>query len=203
MLASAIVFGIQALALTDSKFPVWYPYYGTWFVGFAVEAALLVLSILTRSSSSPYDYVAIVIRVLRICSFIVLPALYFGLRNDRKYYNNVDAERQSLLAKKLAPKPSSSEDSALNGSADENGHTNDNGNGHGNNYGSTDTTVKDSDSDSDSDSVAHANETHQAKLDREARNLIKKRLKQDGNWFTYAKGFTVSGPKFEKVPFPY
>ena len=181
-----ITFGIQALALTDSKFPVWYPYYGTWFVGIAVEITLLILQNLMHSPVSAFDYIGIVIEVSRICTFILLPALYFGLRNDRKQYENSDAERQSLLRKKLAPKPSSSEDSTLNGSDGSNG------------YGTTESTVKDSDSEDDDDNDTY--EDSYSKREREAKKLIKKRLKQDGNWFTYAKGFTVSKDRMPRFP---
>jgi hypothetical protein len=159
-------------------------------VGIAVEITLVILETLTHLPVSAFDYSAIVIQILRICIFILLPALYFGLRNDRKQYENSDAERQSLLRKKLAPKPSGSEDSTLNGNESSNG------NGHGHGYGTTDTTAEDSDSDSDAD----PDEDRYIKSEREAKKLIQKRLKQDGNWFTYAKGFTVSRRQIAEIP---
>jgi hypothetical protein len=183
LIASAIIFGIQALALTDSKFPVWYPYYGTWFAGIAVEIALFILLCITRSPVDAFDYITIIIRVSRIGIFTLLPALYFGFRNDKKEYDNSDAERQSLLRKKLASKPSSSEDSTLNGDGSANGNCN--GNGHG--YGTTTEAVAE-----DSDSEADPDEDKWVREERRAKKKMMKRLKQDGNWFTYAKGFMVS-----------
>ncbi|TVY92310.1 Heavy metal tolerance protein [Lachnellula willkommii] len=184
LISSAIAFGIQALTLTDSKFPVWYPYYVTWFVGVAVEIGLLVFRSLLHSPVSAFDYVAIVVQALRICTFILLPASYFGFRNDKKQYENNDAERQSLLRKKLAPKPSGSEDSTLNG----NESSNDSAQASG--YGTIETTTENSDSGSDTD----PDEDVYLKREREAKKRIQKRLKQDGNWFTYAKGFTIFFP---------
>ncbi|TVY17749.1 Heavy metal tolerance protein [Lachnellula arida] len=184
LISSAITFGIQALTLTDSKFPVWYPYYVTWFVGVAVEIGLLVFRSLLHSPVSAFDYVAIVVQALRICTFILLPASYFGFRNDKKQYENNDAERQSLLRKKLAPKPSGSEDSTLNG----NESSNDSAQASG--YGTIETTTENSDSGSDTD----PDEDVYLKREREAKKRIQKRLKQDGNWFTYAKGFTIFFP---------
>lgn len=169
MISSTIAFGIQALALTDAKFPVWYPYYGTWFIGVTVEPILAVLSNLYDSPKSPFDYITIVIQAARISTFIALIVLFFTLRNDKKEYDNADAERQSLLRKKLAPKPSSSEDSTKG-------------------YGAT--TSKDDDSEDDESSQ----DSWLAKQ-KKAQDLIQKRLKQDGNWFTYAKGFAVSSSK--------
>lgn len=168
LISSTIAFGIQTLALTDAKFPVWYPYYGTWFIGVTVEPILAILPNIYESPKSPFDYITIAIQAARISTFIALIALYFTLRNDDKEYDNADAERQSLLRKKLAPKPSSSEASTEG-------------------YGATtDTTANDSDSE-DEDT---AKDSWLAKQ-KKAQELIQKRLKQDGNWFTYAKGFTV------------
>lgn len=189
LISSAIAFGIQALALTDSKFPVWYPYYVTWFVGAAVEIGLLIFRSLMHSPVSAFDYVIIVVQILRICNFILLPASYFGFRNDKKQYENNDAERQSLLRNKLAPKPPGSEDSTLNGNESSSDSAQPPG------YGTTDTTAENSDSGSDTD----PDEDRYLKSEREAKKKIQKRLKQDGNWFTYAKGFTVSKRQMAEV----
>jgi hypothetical protein len=161
--------------LTDSKFPVWYPYYVTWFFGTVVELALVVVPNVFEPPKSPFEFVIIVIQGLRICIFITLPSLYFGLRNDKKEYDNCDAERQSLLRKKLALKASSSENGAANG------------NGYG---GTTDANAQESDT-TDNASDAGSEDSWLAEQ-RKAQEMIDKRLQQDGNWFTYAKGFTVS-----------
>lgn len=126
---------------------------------------------------SPYDYAVIVIQGLRVCIFTILPSLYFGLRNDKKEYDNCDAERQTLLAKKLAPKASSSDNTTANG----------NGNGYG---ATTDANAQESDT-ADNASDAGSEDSWLAEQ-RKAQEMIDKRLQQDGNWFTYAKGFTVS-----------
>lgn len=169
MISSVITFGITALALTDSKFPVWYPYYGTWFIGIVVELILLITPRVLLPPNSAFDIIAIIIQVLRICTFVVLISLYFSLRNDEKCYDNSDAERQSLLRKKLAPRPSGSEDSTTSGKG----------------YG---TTTDSNDQESDSDAASEDSYTLEQKR---AQDLVQKRLKQDGNWYTYAKGFAV------------
>lgn len=106
------------------------------------------------------------IRGLRILVFIALLCLYFGFRNDAKLYDNADAERQSLLSKKVAAKPSTSEDSTTG-------------------YGTNAEASQESE---------HVEEDSWLEEQRKASELIKKRLEQDGNWFTYAKGFLVSEP---------
>ncbi|KAE9376692.1 hypothetical protein N431DRAFT_330918 [Stipitochalara longipes BDJ] len=177
LIASTIAFCAQALALTDSKFPVWYPYYGTWFFGLVFELILAVIPNVFRPPSSPYDYIVIAIQGSRICIFIILPSLYFGLRNDKKEYDNCDAERQTLLAKKLAPKASSSDNTTANS------------NGYG---ATTDANSQESDT-ADNASDAGSEDSWLAEQ-RKAQDMIDKRLQQDGNWFTYAKGFTVFLP---------
>jgi hypothetical protein len=176
LLASVIAFGSQALAMTDSKFPVWYPYYGTWFIGLIVELILLVVPNIFSPPQTPSDFVILVIQVIRVCHFIVLPALYFGLRNDEKKYDGSDAERQSLLGKKLAAKGPNSKAAAANGDGG---------------YGSTADANSQDDDSADKTSDADSEDSWLAS-ERKSREKIDKRLEQDGNWFTYAKGFAVS-----------
>jgi hypothetical protein len=161
--------------LTDSKFPVWYPYYGTWFLGLIVELVLAVVPHVFQPPNSPFDYVVIVIQSLRVCIFIILPSLYFGLRNDKKEYDNCDAERQSLLRKKLAPKAASSDNTKANG----------------NGYGATTDANSQGPETAENSSDAGSEDSYLA-AQRKAQERIDKRLEQEGNWFTYAKGFTVS-----------
>jgi hypothetical protein len=166
LISSLIVFGVQAVALTDAKFPVWYPYYGTWFIGICVESTLLILPNVYSLPNGTFDYVVITIQCLRVVTLVLLVSFFFGLRNDKKEYDNADAEQQSLLKSKLAGKPGTSEDSAK---------------GYGTTTGTTTSAI----------SVAASEDSWVVKQQK-AQELIQKRLQQDGNWFTYAKGFAVS-----------
>lgn len=184
------------LALTEAKFPVWYPYYATWFLAIVVELILLVVPNVFDHPESIYDFVLITIQVVRIAIFIILISLYFGLRNDKKQYDNADAERQSLLRKKLAQKQSS-EDSVA-----------------GNGYGTTTTTTtteNGAQSETADDASDAGSEDSWLAARRKAEEKVAERLKQDGNWFTYAKGFAVSAsvlivnelPLIAQIFFPY
>ncbi|KAL5314080.1 hypothetical protein ACEPPN_018504 [Leptodophora sp. 'Broadleaf-Isolate-01'] len=174
LISSTIAFGVQCLALTDSKFPVWYPYYGTWFIGIVVELLLLVVPNVFDPPNKSFDFATLAVQILRTSCFIILPSLYFGLRNDNKLYEDSDVERQSLLQKKLGKKPLS-EASTLNG----------------NGYGTTTENSQDSDT---ADNSSDASEDSWLASQRKAQAKIDKRLEQDGNWFTYAKGFTIFFP---------
>lgn len=171
LIASAGTFAIQALNLSDTKSPVWYPYYVPWFIGILAELVLIIVSNVLHGPKNAFDLACIVIQTIRIAAFIILPSLYFGLRNNKKQYDNADAERQALLSKKLFVNVSGSDES-------------------GNGYG----TVEDGNEDSDTaDSASEAgSEDSWIAEQQKTKDLIAKRLKQDGNWFTYAKGFTAS-----------
>ncbi|KAG0649532.1 Adenosinetriphosphatase [Hyphodiscus hymeniophilus] len=170
VLASTLVFGIQSLALIDTKFPVWYPYYVPWFVAIIAETTLLVVPNIFDRPSLAFEFVVIAIQALRIATFIIVTALYFGLRNSEKQYENLDAERQSLLRKKLAPKQGLGDSTKT-----------------GNGYGATITDTTD-------DASEPASEDSWVADRRKAQEKIATRLKQDGNWFTYAKGFAIFFP---------
>jgi Na+/proline symporter len=165
LISSLIIFGIQAVALTDAKFPVWYPYYGTWVIGICVESTLLILPNVYSPPNVTFDYVVITVQCLRVVILVLLISLFFGLRNDKKEYDNADAEQQSLLKNKSAGKPGTSEDSAK---------------GYGTTTGTTTSAI----------SVAASEDSWVVKQQK-AQELIQKRLQQDGNWFTYVKGFAV------------
>jgi hypothetical protein len=174
LITSAITFGIQILALLETKFPVWYPYSVTWFLGLLVESVLLIVPNILVHPTGPFDFVFIAIETLRILAFAILPILYFGLRNDEKEYDNNDAERQSLLRKNLAKKSSSSDKSVTNGK----------------DYGTTGDTSAEGSETATNNSQTESEDAYLADQ-KKAMDMIAKRLKQDGDWFTYAKGFTV------------
>lgn len=140
-------------------------------MGLLVELVLLVIPNVFAPPENSFDFTSIVLQSIRVCFFAILPALYFGLRNDNKEYDNADAERQSLLRKKLSGKPVSEDSTKSYG-------------------GTTDTNSQDSENSEDA-SDAGSEDSYLARQ-REAEDKVQKRLQQDGNWFTYAKGFAVS-----------
>ncbi|KAI9704233.1 MAG: hypothetical protein M1836_007094 [Candelina mexicana] len=99
VLASFLVWGIQLVALTDTEYPVWYPYYGSWLITFIAEFTLLVLYNVPRRRHSPYETLQIVIQVLRICLLILLPCSLFGpsLSRANQLSGRNDEESQALL----------------------------------------------------------------------------------------------------------
>ena len=165
VLGSILVFGVQVLALTEAKFPVWYPYYATWFLAVIIESVLLVVPNVFDHPDSIYDFVFIAIQVVRIAIFVILISLYFSLRNDKKEYDNADAERQSLLRKKFGPKQGSDSSVAGNG------------------YGATTATTENAAQSETADDASDAgSEDSWLAARRKAEEKVAERLKQDGNW---------------------
>ncbi|KAF7951687.1 hypothetical protein EAE96_006986 [Botrytis aclada] len=179
LISSILAFLVQIIALGDTKFPTWYPYYGTWFIGLYVELCLVILpNVFSPPPSSVFDYILISIQAIRIFNLIALPLIYFYIRDSDKAPETIDTERQSLLKK--PSDPSSSESSTLNG----------------NGYGTTGepATQDDEDAGDESDTASVASEDSYLKDQRKSKEAIAKRLKEDGNWWTYLKGFSMFIP---------
>jgi hypothetical protein len=180
LISSSFVWGIQFLALMDAKFPVWYPYYGSWAIALAFDIILLATPCVLRKPAGAFDFISISVQSLRVCSLSVLLCLYLVLRNLQNVHDNDDAERQSLLRADGPPKLSSSEESGQNP----------------NSYGAI-TNSSSNDAAKNADEEGSKKKTDEEdneyfKERREDEERLAKRLKEGGNWWTYAKAFAVS-----------
>lgn len=169
LLSFSLVWGIQFLALMDSKFPVWYTYYVSWTITLLVDLVLLVSSAVLHKPVELFDFISISVQSLRSCSLFALPCLYLALRNRQEVYDSEDIEHQPLLGAKLNPGPSSSGESVQSA----------------NKYGGT------TDSSSKGSGRREEEEDSWLKMKREDAERLSKRLKNEGNWWAYAKAFTV------------
>lgn len=123
------------------------------------------------SGDPALHYVLITVQAIRILNLVALPVVYLYLRNTGETHSVSDTESQPLLKKNTAP--SGSESSTLNG----------------NGYGTTDeATAQDVD---ESDTASVTSEDSYLERQRKSEEAVSKRLKQDGNWWTYIKGFAV------------
>ncbi|RAL65174.1 hypothetical protein DID88_001280 [Monilinia fructigena] len=97
--------------------------------------------------------------------------------HDDKAHDTNDAERQLLLQKNTVP--SSSESSTLNG----------------NGYGTTDDATSQGVQGADvSDTASVTSEDSYLERQRKSKEAVAKRLQEDGNWWTYIKGFSMFVP---------
>lgn len=174
LLSCILVFGIQLSTLGDASNVVWFPFYGSWFIALAVEPVIAVLAILTKSGETGRQGSQILvwidgsIVVFRYVTLLMTVLVYFLWRH------NAELEVQDDERSPLIPKP---DQRAVHGD-----ESTDSGYGT-NSEGNTDATNSPSDP-----------ESPWERSEREAREQMEKRLKSEGSWIAYAKGFLIFFP---------
>ncbi|KAH6651141.1 hypothetical protein F5144DRAFT_638766 [Chaetomium tenue] len=180
LMSCALAFGVVFAGLSEAANPVWYPYIGSFGIAFIFEPIMGVLSLMARPAGPPkfidvFDLSALAVRYLA-----VILAVVFYLEGNRhaREEKGTDSERQSLLKTNGHASHDSDSDDQSNG-AQQNGYgaTSD---------GSTDSNQSSSDTDDD--------ENPYERRQRQASEQMEKRLKEKGNWVTYAKSFRVFFP---------
>lgn len=187
LLSCVLVFGVQQNSLEDVAEIVWYPYYGSWLLASLFEPAIAVIEFLIAHEASavhlngdPEAELPGFINVdasLSLVRFVITLAIIFLHFSS---FNHIgiggsDEERSPLLPKS---------DQRLhtgNGSADSGYGTS----SEAANTGATNTETSDSTSDPESPWE------RQQRLNRER---MEKRLKSEGSWIAYVKGFMVFFP---------
>lgn len=185
LMSCALVFGVVFAGLSEAPNPVWYPYMGTFGIALVAEPVIGALSIMVRAGESPsftdiFDISTVAARYLAV---ILVLAFYFEGSCSARKEKGTDAERQSLLKT--------------------NGHADSHSNGdQPNGYGATSDASTDGNQSSDTDGSTDGNQSSDTDDDenpyerrqRQASEQMEKRLKEKGNWVTYAKSFMVSEP---------
>lgn len=165
---SIIVWAILKVPLPDSAYPVWYPLYGSWIIILLGDIVLTVLSVIYRWPTSTLDILQLVVGTFRICLLLSMLLFLFRGRCTRGRYSQDDEENQPLLVSSRVQGPS--EDSGATLVSTQYGSISGGESG----AGSTDWEARDKE------------------RERKARKRVEDRLRDDGNWWTYAKGFSVS-----------
>ncbi|KAI0850574.1 hypothetical protein F5Y00DRAFT_33403 [Daldinia vernicosa] len=185
LLSCILIFGIEQNSLGDGSDTVWYPFYGSWLIAFVLEpfnAALLFIAASEPIVTTPTtgDNSAAFIRldasiVIARC-ILALGALlaYFVWREDG-IDDDDDEERAPLL-----PKPGQ-RGNGVDTSADS---------GYGTNSEGTNTDATNTETANSPRDVESPWERQQ----RISREKIEKRLKNEGSWIAYAKGFLIFFP---------
>lgn len=163
------------MSLLDSAYPVWYPYYGSWLIALVIEAVLITLSVGYSMPTTRLDSVVLGLAAARVGLLISLLLFLFGRRSTARRYSRGDEENQPLLAPSNVQ--GSSEDSGTAQSSTQYGSIPTGGSGVGN----TDWEASDKE------------------RERKARQRVEDRLRDDGNWWTYAKGFSVRHPLVDSI----
>ncbi|KAI1383067.1 uncharacterized protein F4822DRAFT_440762 [Hypoxylon trugodes] len=185
LLSCVLIFGIEQNSLRNDSDTVWYPFYGSWLIAVALEpvnASLLFIVASNPTATIPINYDNWPLFVRIDASFAVVRCvaalsaiLAYFLWRESGIDGDEDEERAPLI-----PKPNQ----RSNG-ADTSGDSGYGTNTEGTNTDATNTETANSPSDL---------ESPWERQQRISREKIEKRLKNEGNWIAYAKGFLIFFP---------
>jgi hypothetical protein len=177
LMSCALAFGVVFAGLSEAANPVWYPYMGAFGLALVFEPVLGALALMVRPAE-PLDFIAffdIATIAARYLAIILGLGFFFEGNRASRQEKGTDSERQSLLKTNGHASHDSDSDDRSEG-AQQNG------------YGATSDSSTDSNQSSDTDDDENPYERRQ----RQASEKMEKRLKEKGNWVTYAKSFMVS-----------
>ncbi|CAM1507435.1 Fc.00g070760.m01.CDS01 [Cosmosporella sp. VM-42] len=179
-LSCILVFGIQIGQLFDADYMTAYPFVGSWALSFLFEVTIATISAGTNlpQQFDTYEIIDISMISLRCLILLVLAGLFIPSFSTTDK-TATDEERQSLLPK-AATTPGSSAGQSQNSE--------------GTGYGST-LQAEESTTETTEETTEETPEYNWERREREAKEAMKKRLEEGGNWLEYAKGF--------KILFPY
>ncbi|KAJ2900779.1 hypothetical protein MKZ38_002217 [Zalerion maritima] len=100
-LSCILVFGIEFALLIDSDQPVWYPYYGSWFLSALFEPAIFVLGrrIDPASPSSSFRIADTSLWSVRYFLLVAVLVCYVASKNSVSSDGADETERQPLIPK--------------------------------------------------------------------------------------------------------
>ncbi len=182
LMSCALVFGVVFAGLSEAANPVWYAYLGPFGIALVVEPILETLALMVRPAGPPgfaeiLDMSAVGSRYLAV---VFAWGFYFEGTRTARPEKGTDSERQSLL------KANGNGNACHDSDSDEQSEgTQQNG------YGTTsDSSTEATDSNQSSDTENDDDNPYERRQ-RKASEQMEKRLKEKGNWFTYAKSFLV------------
>ncbi|KXX82234.1 Heavy metal tolerance protein [Madurella mycetomatis] len=180
LLSCTLVFGVVFAGLSETSSPVWHPYVGSLGLALVFEPAIQALAFAVRPAESLVytDLVDISTASARYLAVILAVAFYLEGKCNWQRGKCTDSERQSLLKTNgnAGHHDTDSEDSSDGGQQ--------------NGYGATSDVSTDASQSSDTD----GDESPWERRERQASEQMEKRLKEKGNWVTYAKSFMVFFP---------
>ncbi|KAI0444084.1 hypothetical protein F4803DRAFT_278815 [Xylaria telfairii] len=187
LLACVLIFGVQQNSIGDAAEMVWYPYYGSWLMASLFEPALAVIQFLVAHEVSTvhldahpeFELPAFIrfdaaLSVLRFAVMLGVILIYFSSHNciDTE---SCDEERSPLIPK------SDQRLSNGNGSADSG-------------YGTSSEAANTDGTNTETTNSPTDPESPWERQQRLLREKMEKRLKSEGSWIAYVKGFMVFFP---------
>ncbi|KAI4281281.1 MAG: hypothetical protein L6R38_003806 [Xanthoria sp. 2 TBL-2021] len=173
--SSTLLWFLVNIILQSTRRPVWYPYLGACIITLAFEAAIFSLFISQLSKGKAAGFAFVVSHVCRFAVLLLILAVHQKTRMGIKYSQSDEESAASLLQHQLRSAP------IQDGTAKPAG-----------NYGSV--VVIDAAYPESSDSEDSEDDDLYSKAAKKKQRLMNERLQQDGNWFTYLRGFSLFVP---------
>ncbi|KAL8661793.1 MAG: hypothetical protein Q9202_005290 [Teloschistes flavicans] len=171
-LSNSILWSTLTLLLYRTKRPAWYPYIGSWLITLVLELTTFALFTTQHAVSEAKDYALVAVQASRFAAFTVLLATHATTR-IRSEWLSQDEESTSLLHHQ---DPSAKLSSSTTGSKGD--------------YGSLKIIAEDASSDEEeSDSDGPSDQAL-----KKGKKTLNDRLRKDGDWFTYLRGFAIFIP---------
>jgi len=183
LLSCILVFGVVSVGLSGSENPVWYPIVGTLWMALAFEPIIEGLSLLSQPLGELRfeELVDIALVAVRYLAFVLAIIFFFEGAWSAKKETGTDAERQSLLKPVEDGVPDANKPDTDEATSRE----------QQNGYGATSDETSTASADVNKTATTDTVESPWEKRQRLAKEQMEKRLKEKGNWFTYAKSFLV------------
>ncbi|KAI1774993.1 hypothetical protein F4818DRAFT_448631 [Hypoxylon cercidicola] len=184
LLSGVLIFGIQQNSLANHTGTIWYPFYGSWLIALALEpvnAALLFIAArdLVPTDPIPYDNLSLFLQldasvVILRCVIAIAAVLAYFLWRESVTDVDDDEERAPLI-----PKPNPRPNGDTSGDS-----------GYGTNSDATNTEA----TNTETANSPQDPESPWERQERISREKIEKRLKNEGSWIAYVKGFIIFIP---------
>lgn len=222
LLSCILVFGLQLAMLSDSQEVTWYPFIGPYLLALVFEPTLEIITLSARAAGplSGSEIAQLSVVSSRYLAIGLTVATFFTWRNVPSETADTDAEQQPLIPKNSdgtpidpeqeegaqstpnygststtvanSPETSSTEGSDSSGSESES-DASDSSSTNKRKRAKKSKKTKDT-SDNSGSSSSNTNELPWERQDRKRREDMEKRLKENGNWFDYAKRFLIFFP---------
>ena len=179
-LSSTIVWFAVLAVLLSSEDPNWWPFYSFWLCALATEITLSGLSMSSFRPLSPLEYAQFGFQISRLGLLITLLVLYFVVGRSKSRSSRSDEEAAPLLAHAQENSDGSQKP------------------GNDSSYGSTSTDNANKSAPANVTNEDHDNdgETKETKKEKERIKRMHDRMREKGNWLTYAREFLVGAFRF-------
>ena len=171
VLATLLIWFVLVASLLGSRSSLWSPYYGSWLITLISEMLVLSLGMSTYRPSTGIEHVQLGLKASRLLLLAALPVITFAFLRTLNSDRGSDEEASPLLGHSQEVSEESQNSAGT--------------------YGSTVTRNTAGNTSSTSSEQIKDLAQQEMKKEHDEEERLKKRLKESGNWWAYAKSYSV------------